>query len=74
SAEEGVRPVVQVIDESNNEILYTIRAQGNSFQPYVYSAGPFTVKVGDGKLNGGERKHLQPMKQQGENVIKLPLP
>lgn len=74
TAEEGVRPVVQVIDESNDEILYTIRAQGNSFQPYVYSAGPFTVKVGDGKLNGGERKHLQPMKQQGGNVIKLPLP
>jgi hypothetical protein len=44
---EGIdRPVVQVIDEASGEILYTIRASGNRFQPHVYSQGSFTVKIG----------------------------
>ncbi|MCA9125596.1 MAG: hypothetical protein KDB22_00860, partial [Planctomycetales bacterium] len=44
---EGVqRPVVQVIQESTGEILYTIRAPKSEFQPPVYSDGTFTVKLG----------------------------
>lgn len=47
---EGVdRPVIQVIAESNGEILYTIRAQSSRFQPPVYAAGSFTVKIGKDK-------------------------
>jgi hypothetical protein len=40
------RPVVQVIAEAGGEILYTVRARRNRFQPHVYSQGSFTVKVG----------------------------
>ncbi len=42
----GIRPVVQVCDESSGEILYTVRAAGNRIAPPVYSAGPFTVRTG----------------------------
>ena len=38
-------PVVQVIDESNNEIVYTLRIQGSGFTPKVRKPGNYTVKV-----------------------------
>ena len=40
-------PVVQVIDESNNEIVYTIRITGNAFQPKVFREGSYTIRVGE---------------------------
>jgi GDP-D-mannose dehydratase len=40
-------PVVQVIDESNNEIIYTLRINGTSFRPKVFKEGTYTVKVGE---------------------------
>jgi len=39
-------PVVQVVDESNGEILYTRRIMGHRFRPPVFSPGSFTIKVG----------------------------
>jgi hypothetical protein len=45
-------PVVQVIDDSTSEILYTLRVQGDRFQPRVYKAGRYTVKVGRDKPDG----------------------
>ena len=39
-------PVVQVIEDVKGEVLYTVRIQGRNFQPKVYSAGKYTVKVG----------------------------
>jgi len=41
--------VIQVIAESNGEVLYTIRAKSNRFQPHVYAAGSYTVKIGKDK-------------------------
>lgn len=40
------RPVVQVINETSGETLYTIRAPSANFQPPVYSNDPYTVKLG----------------------------
>ncbi len=40
------RPVVQVVDEKTGEVLYTIRAAGRTFQPHVFAAGTYTVKIG----------------------------
>jgi len=40
-------PVVQVIDESNGEIVSTIRIKGTSYRPKVFHKGTYTVKVGD---------------------------
>lgn len=53
--------VVQVISDADDEILYTVRIQGDTFQPAVYAAGSYTVKVGADKpekavLEGVEAK------------------
>jgi hypothetical protein len=41
-------PVFQIIDNSNNEILYTLRVQEDTFQAGVFSYGSeYTVKIGD---------------------------
>jgi len=44
--EGTLNPVIQVIQESTGDILYTVRIQGSSFQPRVYAAGTYTVKIG----------------------------
>lgn len=41
-------PVVQVVNESSGEIVYTLRIAGSSFDPMVFGEGPYTVNVGDG--------------------------
>jgi hypothetical protein len=44
----GMRnPVVQVIDESNDEIIYTLRINGTSFRPKVFKEGTYTLKIGE---------------------------
>lgn len=40
-------PVVQVIDESTKETVYTLRIKGNSFSPKVFKKGKYTMIVGD---------------------------
>ena len=57
-------PVVQVIEDVKGEVLYTVRIQGKNFQPKVYSAGKYTVKVGQ---NGPEQilfKNLESKKDR----------
>jgi hypothetical protein len=39
-------PVVQVIDESNGEIVYTLRINGTSFKPKVFKIEEYTIKIG----------------------------
>lgn len=43
-----VDPVVQIIRESDGEVLYTRRIQGTSCRPKVYARGRYTIKVGEG--------------------------
>lgn len=40
--------VVQIIDEENSEILYTLRINGNVFNPKVFKKGKYTIHVGEG--------------------------
>lgn len=42
-------PVVQVIDDANGEVVYTLRIKGNRFAPKVFKEGRYTIKVGEGK-------------------------
>lgn len=42
-------PVVQVIDERNNEVIYTLRIKGNTFRPKVFKDSEYTVKISNGK-------------------------
>ncbi|MGK7395202.1 MAG: hypothetical protein ACNS62_11560 [Candidatus Cyclobacteriaceae bacterium M3_2C_046] len=64
-------PVVQVIDEENSEILYTMRIQGKSFRPKVYKPGNYTVKAGFQSLDSWSRQGLSTDSQ--DNVIQVEL-
>jgi len=41
-------PVVQIVDEGLNEIVYTLRINGNTFQPKVFHKGWYTIHVWHG--------------------------
>jgi len=45
----AIDPVVQVIDEANDEIVYTVRMQGRSWRPKVFRQGRYTVIVSKGE-------------------------
>ena len=53
-----LNPVVQVIDESNNEIVYTLRINGQTFRPKVFHHGTYTINIG----RGPSRKSLHDIK------------
>jgi len=40
-------PVVQVIDEADGNIVYTLRIRGTTFRPKVFKAGTYTITVGE---------------------------
>ncbi len=40
-------PVVQVINESTNEIVYTVRINGKTFQPKVFADGQYTLIISE---------------------------
>ena len=58
-------PVVQVIDESNDEILYTTRAKGDTYRAKVFRPGTYTVKVG--KPGTDRMQTLQGIRSVDEN-------
>jgi hypothetical protein len=46
---DSTNAVVQVVNERDGEILYTMRTAGKRFKPYVYASGRYTIKVGINK-------------------------
>jgi hypothetical protein len=40
-------PVIQVIDEQNNEIVYTLRCRESRYQPKVFGYGTYSVRIGE---------------------------
>ena len=54
-------PVVQIIDESDSSIVYTLRINGNSFRPKVFKAGKYTIKIS----NDQKSKTLRAVKSVG---------
>lgn len=61
-------PVVQVIDDANGAVVYTLRINGRKFRPKIFAAGIYTVKVGDGTK--GRSKTLKGLSvvPAGENI------
>ena len=57
-------PIVQVIDESNGSVVYTIRIEGDTFAPMVFSGGVFTLKVGPSLQEMKILKALSPQKKK----------
>jgi hypothetical protein len=46
-----VDPVVQVVEESSGEIIYTLRIEGTHFAPAVFAPGRYTLHVGEPGTN-----------------------
>lgn len=53
-------PMVQVVAEAADDIVYTLRVQGQSFRPPVYAEGAYTVRVGDDTEWRAARSGLRP--------------
>lgn len=39
-------PFIQVIDETNNELVYNLRVKTKTFRPAIFKPGKYTVRVG----------------------------
>ena len=71
---QGVaNPVVQVIEDSTGEVLYTTRVAGKSFRPRVFSNGSHTIKLGRNKPDGPVLNGLLPTRQDKRNGINVKL-
>ena len=40
-------PVIRIIDQERGEVVYAIRAVGDSFRPPVFREGKYTIEVGE---------------------------
>lgn len=45
---DGQRPIVQIIDETYDDVVYTLRVPSDTFQPKVFRDGPYTIRIDDG--------------------------
>ncbi len=70
---EGTRPVVQVTNDDSGEVLYTVRALTNRFQPRVYSSGKHTVRVGLDSAKQVVLSASQPMEKEQAGSVKVSL-
>ncbi len=41
-------PVVQIVDEASDEVVYTVRIKGDTIRPKVFKEGVYTIRVGEG--------------------------
>ena len=73
SFEGATNPVVQVIEEKSGDILYTVRVQGDHFQPHVYAPGKYTVRAGGDKPDGPSLSALEATDKDsaGKRTVKL---
>lgn len=67
---ESTNPVVQVIDESVGDPVYTLRLAGSEFQPYVFHSGKYTLRVGEGDT-AKEFKNLVATEEPGSEVLEV---
>ncbi len=68
---DGKDYVVQIVDEADGEILYTIRSQNGRFQPKVYSKGRYTVKIGRDFPDAKILKSVQSSTKSAAGQIKI---
>ena len=62
--------MVQLINERNNETVYTIRVKGSSFKPKVFENGTYTIKVGE-KKNQNTLKSIGTDSKKEYIIIKI---
>jgi hypothetical protein len=63
-------PVIQIIDESDQEIVYTLRIAGNSFRPGIFKKdATYTVKVGEQET--GQMQIFSGVKPSENGVLRV---
>jgi hypothetical protein len=40
-------PVIQIVDETSKEVVYTLRINGTTYRPKVFKMGDYTITVGE---------------------------
>ncbi len=63
--------VVQVIQDDSGDILYTVRIEGDSFQPAVYAPGTYTVKTGADKPDAVTLESVKAAEGKSDEVHKV---
>jgi phosphodiesterase/alkaline phosphatase D-like protein len=66
-------PVVKIIYEPTNELVYSLRIKGNTFQPKVFKDGKYTLQVGEQPDNMKSYTGLdaQESEKRNEDVLKI---
>jgi hypothetical protein len=65
-------PVIQVVDESSREVVYTLRILGNEFSPKVFRPGAYTLRIGEGPPRK-EHKRVPSSPQKDASILKVDL-
>ena len=67
-------PVVQVVDESGGEVVYTLRILGKRFVPKVFKPGKYTLHVGElGTANSKTFKGVESTDKKDAKTIEVKL-
>ncbi len=64
-------PVIQVIDESSKQVIYTLRIKGDLFRPKVFAEGSYTVIVGDQQSKVKKLKGLKSLAAKDTKIIQV---
>jgi hypothetical protein len=63
--------VVQVVDESHGDIVYTLRIKGTEFRPKVFARGTYTVRVGEQPDRMKELTGIRALSPQEEGELEV---
>ena len=64
------QPVLQVVDELTDEVVYTIRLASNRWQPKVFRDGSYTLHV-TGKTSKQTFPHVQATPTKGTEILEV---
>jgi len=64
-------PVVQVIDEVHDEIVYTLRIRGNRFRPKVFRMADYTIVVGESPNRLKTFEHVAATAEEDDRVLEV---
>lgn len=65
-------PVVQIVDEANGEVVYTLRIKGRTIRPKVFKDRIYTVKVGEpGTARMKILKGIQPVTAKCDSILEV---
>ncbi len=64
-------PVVQVIDEADGRIVYTLRIKGHEFRPKVFRNGTYTIRVGEQGVRMQQIKRVESVAPDEQRQLQL---